>query len=166
MVDLLELSKIDSLENTLREDLNVREMTESILADLGQEIRAKEHKIECEFLIEEIKTSKELIEHIAINLIHNAVKYCPPKSQIKIKWQHDRGFTLFKVKDNGPGIESYHQRRIFERFYRIREGVDSSIAGTGLGLSIVRNSAQRLGGHVDVKSAPGLGSEFICYLPD
>jgi len=166
VVDLLELSKIESLENVKREDLNIKDMTETILSDLGQEIRAKGHTISCEYLIEITKTSKELVEHIMINLIENAIKYCPPGSQIKIKWLHDHGFTLLKVKDNGPGIESYHQRRIFERFYRIREGGDPSIGGTGLGLSIVRNSAQRLGGHVDVKSAPGLGSEFICYLPD
>jgi PAS domain S-box-containing protein len=163
--DLLELSKIDSLELASKESLSTREMTEDIISELQPRMKAKGHHLECQYQVEQVMASKDLLEHVMLNLIENAIKYCPPQSKIIIKWGSANHYTWLSVKDSGPGIESYHQRRIFERFYRVREGV-ASVSGTGLGLSIVRNAMQRQGGHIDLKSAPGLGSEFICYFPE
>jgi two-component system sensor histidine kinase FlrB len=63
------------------------------------------------------------------------------------------------VVDNGKGIDAATQERLFEPFFTTRTD------GTGLGLAIVRGVAEAHRGSVQVKSAPGRGSEFILRLP-
>lgn len=163
--DLLELSKIESAESVLKENLETKVVTDQIIHDLKSNIEEKKHNVSKNFDASLVLTNKDLLEHVMVNLIENAIKYCPESSEIKIKWGQTDQYVFFSVKDNGPGIESYHQGRLFERFYRVRDEKNQHAKGTGLGLSIVRNTMQKLGGSVDVKSAPGLGSEFICYFP-
>jgi two-component system, OmpR family, phosphate regulon sensor histidine kinase PhoR len=164
--DLLELSKIESSEVFVKEKLNIHSITKQVIEDLKNRVSEKKHKVNQIIEVSELNSNKELIEHILVNLLENAIKYCPDSSDIKVQWGAKNGITYLSVKDNGPGIESYHQGRIFERFFRVRDERNQKIKGTGLGLSIVRNCMQKLGGQVDVKSAPGLGSEFICYFPN
>ena len=163
--DLLELSKIESMEVIPKQDMDIPPVTENILAQLQSPIQAKNQKVSVVYDVAQFVCNRELLEHIMINLIENAVKYCPRESNIRLRWGLKKDHVFFSVKDNGPGIESHHQGRLFERFYRIREESTQNIKGTGLGLSIVRHSVQKLGGTVDIKSAPGLGSEFLCYFP-
>lgn len=166
ITDLLELSKIESAENLNQQEIVTEEITGNVLHELKSSINEKGHKISQVFDATLLSTNPDLLEHVLINLIENAIKYCPESSEIKIHWGKSGQNTFLSVKDNGPGIESYHQGRLFERFYRVRDEQTQNTRGTGLGLSIVRNSMQKLGGTVDVKSAPGLGSEFICYFPN
>lgn len=163
--DLLELSKIESAESVEKNALDTIEVTESVLHDIKGRIDEKKQDLFMIYDTKIIQANRELLEHVLINLVENAVKYCPEESNIRIHWGVKDDVTFLSVKDNGPGIESYHQGRLFERFYRIRDEKNQQAKGTGLGLSIVRNALHKLGGHVDVKSAPGLGSEFICYFP-
>jgi signal transduction histidine kinase len=69
------------------------------------------------------------------------------------------------VEDNGPGIESRHLPRLFERFYRVDAGRSRELGGTGLGLSIVKHLVEAMGGRVSVDSTPGVGSTFAFTLP-
>ena len=163
--DLLELSKIESAEIIKKQKLQVSEVTENILFQLQSSIKGKKHNLSTVYNVTELTTNREVLEQIIINLMENAIKYCPDFSDIRLHWGLKDSCVFFSVKDNGPGIESHHQGRLFERFYRVRDESSRKIEGTGLGLSIVRNSMQKLGGTVDVKSVPGLGSEFICYFP-
>lgn len=162
--DLLQLSKIESAEAVKKEKFQVSEITENILLQLQSSIKNKKHQLSTIYDVKELVTNREVLEQIIINLIENAIKYCPDFSNIRLHWGVKNHCVFFSIKDNGPGIESHHQGRLFERFYRVRDERNRKIEGTGLGLSIVRNSMQKLGGTVDVKSVPGLGSEFICYF--
>ncbi|MCB0379233.1 MAG: hypothetical protein KDD33_12140, partial [Bdellovibrionales bacterium] len=119
-----------------------------------------------QYIAEQVFAAPSYLEQILINLIENGIKYCPPKSEIRVQWSETPGGVRLSVKDNGPGIESYHQGRLFERFYRVRDESTLEARGTGLGLSIVRNAMAKMGGYVDVKSVPGLGTEFICEFPN
>ncbi len=163
--DLLQLSKIESTEIQNRIHVDVRALTESVIEDLKGNLDEKHHQLTVKYEVEELLSFPDLIEHVLINLFENAIKYCSPHSDIRIHWGLKDNMVFLSVKDNGPGIESYHQSRIFERFYRIRDDKTQFIKGTGLGLSIVRHALQKLEGGVDLKSAPGMGSEFICYFP-
>ena len=163
--DLLQLSRIESAETISMEFINPLEATESVIHDLQASIKKKKQEFFFSYQVDQVKTNPDFLQHILINLVENAVKYSPSESQIKISWMKKGEFSLLSIKDNGPGIESFHQGRLFERFYRVRDEVNQNQKGTGLGLSIVRNAMQKMGGRVDVKSAPGLGSEFLCYFP-
>ncbi len=163
--DLLQLSKIEATETLAHSEVNIQSLTESIVEDLKSSIEEKKHHLTLKYDFESFDSNPELIEHILTNLLENAIKYCSEGSEIRVHWGMKDKMVSLSVKDNGPGIESYHQARIFERFFRVRDEKTQFIKGTGLGLSIVRHALQKLGGAVDLKSAPGMGSDFICYFP-
>jgi PAS domain S-box-containing protein len=74
--------------------------------------------------------------------------------------------ALVTVEDRGRGIAAEHRERIFERFYRVDDPVNTSRSGTGLGLYIARELARQYGGRVDLRrSRPGAGSRFLLTLP-
>ena len=68
------------------------------------------------------------------------------------------------VRDEGPGIEAYHQERIFDPFYRIDVDMRSGIGGAGLGLFTARKLAEAMHGIIGVRSVPGDGSTFFLEL--
>jgi two-component system sensor histidine kinase SenX3 len=70
------------------------------------------------------------------------------------------------VSDQGLGIATAEQDRIFERFYRIDPARSRATGGTGLGLSIVKHVAANHGGEVTLWSLPGQGSTFTLRLPE
>ena len=99
------------------------------------------------------------------NLLDNAVKYTQDSGLISIILECDRRWVTLKVCDNGLGMSSDHQQRIFERFYRVDKARSQSLGGTGLGLSIVKNIAEKHGGSIEVTSKIGAGSTFTLRLP-
>jgi len=84
----------------------------------------------------------------------------PPGGEITVRTlpPHD-GRVSFEVSDNGPGIASELQERIFTPFFTMREG------GTGLGLALVQRIVQAHQGAVTVESAVGRGTTFRVELP-
>jgi two-component system OmpR family sensor kinase len=68
---------------------------------------------------------------------------------------------VLSVTDGGPGIPAEHVERIFDRFYRV-EGPQAS--GSGLGLAIAKELAERMGGTVELETAPGR-TTFAVTLP-
>ncbi|MEE9320599.1 MAG: phosphate regulon sensor histidine kinase PhoR [Granulosicoccus sp.] len=100
------------------------------------------------------------------NLIVNAAKYSDTGSLIEVSWRlNKKGQPLFRVTDNGPGIEARHIPRLSERFYRVDKGRSRDNGGTGLGLAIVKHVAQRHGGQLLIESTPGEGSTFRIEFP-
>ena len=101
------------------------------------------------------------------NLVTNAIKYSPEKAKITIRvydvLEEER--LMIEVEDDGQGVSAKHQRRLFERFYRVDKARSQSLGGTGLGLSIVKNIAEKHGGSVSVESQLGSGSTFTFRLP-
>ena len=100
------------------------------------------------------------------NLLSNAVRYTPGGGKIETGWRlREDGWGEYFVRDTGPGIAPEHIPRLTERFYRVDRSRSRETGGTGLGLAIVKHVAQRHGGHIDVTSVVGEGSEFVIALP-
>ncbi|NLV47465.1 MAG: PAS domain-containing protein [Clostridiaceae bacterium] len=113
----------------------------------------------------QVKANKNRIKQLLINLTDNAIKYNIDGGQVFLTATRlDNGHISLKVRDTGPGIESEHQDRIFERFYRIDKSRSRALGGTGLGLSIVKHIAQLYHGQATVESSPGEGSTFTVLL--
>ena len=93
------------------------------------------------------------VVQVWVNLLDNALKYSPEKSWIKAWAEQGEGEWIMALQDNGPGIETGQQERIFERFYRGRSGKeDTDVPGSGLGLAICRHILANNCGRIWVQS--------------
>lgn len=98
------------------------------------------------------------------NLVGNSLKYRsdqPP--HIDIRSQTHDGFSTFRISDNGVGIASEHQERVFDAFQRLH---GRELSGTGLGLATCKRICERYGGRIWVEShGVGQGATFCFTLP-
>jgi signal transduction histidine kinase len=95
------------------------------------------------------------------NLLDNAIKFVPPGKipEIEISAREENGKYLFRVSDNGIGIDIKFHNRIFAIFQRLH--TRSEYPGTGIGLAVCKKIVERHGGEIWLESEPGKGSSFI-----
>lgn len=102
------------------------------------------------------------------NLIGNAIKYTPRGGKVDViartSPQTSRRGIVVIVRDTGIGIPEKDLPRIFERFYQVDKARGPK-RGTGLGLAITNEIVLAHGGHIDVQSTPGEGTQFTMWLP-
>jgi signal transduction histidine kinase len=107
------------------------------------------------------------IERALNNILSNAIKYSHEGGRIKVRAELARNadYVEVAVEDQGIGIPEEHQKRIFERFYRV-ENDTHTVKGTGLGLHLVQITIEKHHqGKIFVKSKPAEGSTFSFWLP-
>ncbi|MDL2255023.1 HAMP domain-containing histidine kinase [Parabacteroides sp. OttesenSCG-928-K15] len=110
-------------------------------------------------------TDKTHLYNAINNLIDNAVKYGNKEQcEIHIKALSEQEYIRISITDNGPGISTVHQSRIFDRFYRIPSGNLHNVKGHGLGLYYVKDMMKKQGGDVTVESEVNKGTTFHLYL--
>jgi signal transduction histidine kinase len=128
-------------------------------------------------LPEQIVSDRRRIEQILNNLLGNAIKFTE-HGQVSLRFvrplpdvvlatgdaAHDATLAI-EIEDTGAGIPGEHHGRIFAAFEQLDASADRRYGGTGLGLSIARELALLLGGEIHLRSTPGRGSVFTCYLP-
>lgn len=106
----------------------------------------------------------ERVRQIALNLVHNAVKYTE-RGEVRVSVACDPDRWVLAVADTGAGIAPELQAAVFEPFRQGGADGTTQRGGVGLGLYIAREMAQRMGGALTVKSQPGQGSTFTLTLP-
>ncbi|NUP75778.1 MAG: two-component sensor histidine kinase [Sinomonas sp.] len=107
----------------------------------------------------------DLLVNAFRNLIDNAIRYSPENTKVGIGIRDKDGLVSVSVADQGEGLRSEDQDRVFERFYRVDAARSRQTGGTGLGLSIVKHVVENHGGEVTVWSQLGKGSTFTVRLP-
>ena len=103
--------------------------------------------------------------NVLSNLIENAIKYSSVKVTIDIKIAQDKRKIYISVKDNGIGIPTVEQDKVFTKFYRANNIPDKSIPGIGLGLSYVKLITEAHQGTVSLKSQVGEGTTVTISIP-
>jgi len=111
-----------------------------------------------------VLADKHHLMNVIYNIIDNAIKYGNKPNIIISTEKHGHEGKL-RIKDNGPGIEKKHLKRIFDKFYRIPSDRILNIKGFGLGLNYVKHIVDAHGWNVEVNSELGAGSEFLIILP-
>jgi signal transduction histidine kinase len=86
-----------------------------------------------------------------------------PKGQIKVGCTEEKGFWVFSVCDNGPGIESKYFEKIFKIFQTL--STRDEVEAIGMGLPLTKKIVELYGGRIWVQSEPGQGSTFYFTLP-
>lgn len=130
------------------------------LSTLDTMLRKKDIRIVEKRELEDVRVlaEEEGLEDVFRNLVENAVKFGPAQQTITIGATREGDTVSIYVQDQGPGIPSPQQGRIFERFYRGQSGPSSKDGSAGLGLSICRNMLERYHGVITVQSPPQDGT--------
>jgi len=102
------------------------------------------------------------IRMVFLNLIQNAHHAMPAGGTLTARLARQDGRAVIEIADTGIGMSAEHVAQIFDPFFSRRA---DGVAGTGLGLTIVRSFVERMGGDIEVESAPNAGSCFRVKLP-
>ena len=106
---------------------------------------------------------QDLMQHLWLNLMGNAVKYTPKGGSISVTLKNEPSSLTVVVADTGRGIAKEDLDKIFDKYYQTDKS--HSKQGLGLGLSISKRIVELCGGEISVKSALGEGSSFKVVLP-
>jgi two-component system phosphate regulon sensor histidine kinase PhoR len=117
-----------------------------------------------------VLADSDALQQVFGNLVENATKYGRSGGKLRLgarrrKVSPTEQQVEFYVQDFGQGVPFEHQRRIFERFYRVDKARSRESGGTGLGLSIARHIVNAHGGDIRVESELGRGATFVFALP-
>lgn len=164
--DLLDLARLDSNSLYFRQESIILNDLVIEIANMGEKFSDRTIEIEAEQPKISLRTDRDRLAQVLINLIDNAVKYSSPEDAIIVKLMQTEEQTEIQIIDRGCGIALQHQARIFERFYRVDEARARSTGGVGLGLAIVKSLVEGMKGQVTVWSKPNEGSIFTITLPN
>jgi signal transduction histidine kinase/HAMP domain-containing protein len=162
--DLLDVSRISAGKLTLnRENFNFGEMAEEVISHYSSQMK-EAHTILTSEIDKTITCTADKVrmEQVLINLLTNAVKYAPMKP-VHIRVSRNGNNARLEVIDQGQGISYENQKRIFDRFERVRD--KNNIGGLGLGLYICRQIVEAHNGSISVVSEPEKGSIFTVEIP-
>jgi len=104
------------------------------------------------------------IEQVIVNFLTNAIKYSPGTNEVLLNVRLQNNELYIGVKDYGIGMQPEQLKRVFEKFYRVEE-TSHRFQGLGIGLYISSEIIKRHGGHINVDSIYGEGSEFYFTIP-
>jgi signal transduction histidine kinase len=149
-------------------DISVSELIVSIADSFKHEADRKNIHIEIDNKLSErtFVTDPEKLKLIFSNLLSNAIKYSLHNERIDLRLEYSGNNLVGTISDNGIGINKSNREEIYDRFKRIDDQISSLNIGQGLGLSIVKSLVELFGGSIEMKSEPGLGTEFIVRIPE
>ncbi len=147
------------------EVLNVLEECRQILTLLQPLAEAKGITLETDFPPElpALNADPLLFRRVLENLLENAIKYSPDRSEVRLEVRVEDPAIRFAVSDQGPGIAAADLDHLFEIFYRGQREGDTQ--GFGLGLATVKRIIDAHGGRIWVNTTPGRGCTFFFTFP-
>ena len=167
--DILDFSRLDSNAKIEKSENDISQLVDSCVSQV--EVLLKENNLKIDVQKDNevplLMFNYDAIARALTNYLSNAIKYAPQDSTITVKLfnEVDKNQVTVTVKDEGCGIAPEHQKKVFERFFRV-ENKTHSVKGTGLGLHLVKTTIEKHHyGNVFVQSQVGQGSTFGFSLP-
>ncbi|MEG2413043.1 MAG: ATP-binding protein [Clostridia bacterium] len=155
--DMLRLSNLENKVELEKSKVDVASVAQDVISTLQP--LAKEKNITVATSGQgSVFAEQEHIYDLVKNLVENAIKYNNVGGKVDVKIAEGRNNLTIEVSDNGIGIDSKHQARIFERFYRVEKSRSRETGGTGLGLAIVKHIAELYKAELSIKSKVGVGT--------
>lgn len=165
--NVLDMSKIEAGDIELIEkDYSPHEMLDHVIK--LSEFKMKEKNLELKVKIAPDLPSKLLgdkanVQKVILNILTNAMKYTDEGYvllEVNCINTNDLSKIILSVEDTGRGIKKEHVDKLFNKFSRLEEDVNTTIEGTGLGLAITKHILELMGGSITVQSIYGQGSKF------
>jgi len=164
--DVLDLARIESgMVDLAPETLVWSDVVSDVLGLMAPLARTRNVSLRPGDLSCTVVADRQRLRQVLMNLVSNAIKYNRPGGYVDIEARNLPGWRVLAVQDSGRGLSSAQLDALFEPFNRLgveREGIE----GTGIGLSIARQLVSHMGGRIEVRSTPGVGSVFEVWLPD
>lgn len=145
----------------------VNDVVESVLVIYRYQFEQLKFRVETSLAkqLPPLMIDDEAIAEALHNLVDNAIKYSNEEKYLRIETTANGGNVVITVQDRGIGIPHEHHAKIFEKFYRVSQGLVHTAKGSGLGLAIVRHIVQSHGGKISLTSEPHRGTTFTIALP-
>jgi HAMP domain-containing protein/CheY-like chemotaxis protein len=180
--DILDLSKIESGTVTVdAEEIAFANLLDMVARPFRHEAETRQLSFELSLdpnLGRSLTTDSKRLQQVLKNLLSNSFKFTAQGgvrlkvAQVQSGWsaehpvlQQAPTVVAFEVSDTGIGIPQEKQKVIFEAFMQADASTSRKYGGTGLGLAISRELSNLLGGEIQLRSAPNMGSTFTLYLP-
>ncbi len=112
-----------------------------------------------------VSVDPELFPRAVYNLLHNALKYSPPRGVVSLSVAFGENEFKVEINDTGVGIAPEHISRLFQKYYRVEGADQTSRRGSGLGLYFCRLVVEAHGGAISVSSAVGRGTTVAFTIP-
>lgn len=164
--DIMKLSQLDEEEGLPQmEEVDLYEIAQDVADSLHPVAEKAEVNLSITGEPANIRGVYRLLHEMVYNLCDNAIKYNYPGGRVDVSVESSVREVVLTVADTGIGIPAEHQKRVFERFYRVDKSHSKEIGGTGLGLSIVKHAAQYHGANVELESEEGAGTTVRLRFP-
>ncbi|MGV3587573.1 MAG: CHASE domain-containing protein [Adhaeribacter sp.] len=162
IVDLTNITRVQKEVNQSQVNLSFAEVLADVKQDIQSMITESGACFKIDFAVPEIIYARKNLRSILYNLVSNAIKYRAPerKPQILVSTSQEGEYITLTVSDNGLGIRTDQQHKLFSMFRRVHTHVE----GSGIGLYIVKRIVENNGGYVAVESQEGKGSTFKVFF--
>ena len=170
--NILDINKIES------EHMDIVEKEYNCKEEISKTAKMTSTRIEDKPIEFEVKMAEDIpdiligdkhhVKEIVNNLLTNAIKYTEKgKITLTVKCinKADISRLIISVQDTGRGIKKENIKKLFTKFQRLDEDMNTTIEGTGLGLAITKSLVNLMHGTINVQSHFGTGSLFVVNLP-
>lgn len=162
--DLLTFSRVTTKLSVLR-PIDLNEVLQNTVSDLQERIKKEKGKVVLEPHLPTVMADETHMRQLFQNLISNALKFHPddraPVVNVSATANDDE--HIITVKDNGIGIDSKYDKKIFAVFQRLNS--KQAYEGTGIGLAVCKKIVERYGGTIEIESTLNVGTTFKITLP-
>jgi PAS domain S-box-containing protein len=161
--DFLSLTRLEEGKinlNTQRFELSA--LIDEVVSDM--QLLTSVHTIEIKKCSVYVLADKDKIGQVLTNLLNNAIKYSPNGGTISVGCSTENNKVTVSVSDEGVGISSENQKKLFNRFYRVYNKQVHTVSGFGIGLYLVSELLRYHDSHIEVESEEGRGSTFSFSL--
>jgi len=164
---IIDLSAVESGHMVVKsESLTAEQVIDDCRAILEALAREREHSLNLHVdTAAAILGDRRLLRQVIINLTSNAAKYTKKGGQIDVSVEDRDGSVVFRVRDNGIGMEPADIERALQPFTRLGDPMRAEVGGSGIGLALVKRLVEAMQGSLVITSALGIGTTVEVQLP-
>lgn len=156
-------------ETRRREICRLVDLVEGMYDEMGQQAHDRAINLDVKVSDEcgkvNVLVDREQFLRVLVNLVENAIKFSEEGKCVEVRSLCNEQNVTIVVQDWGVGIPPEIHHRVFDRFFRGKQGGMAHVSGTGLGLSLVKSVVENHDGRVWFESKPGEGSTFFVRIP-
>ena len=166
--NMLDVQRMDSTNLPMK--MEAVHISNAVYGAMDQvELLIKQYNVKIEIDVDEglfVKSDRDILIRILVNLFTNALKNSPDDSCIKVSsWHKQKGSVTLSIKDHGKGIPEVYREKIFDKFVQVISLKSGSARATGLGLAFCKLSIESMLGEIWVEDSSSKGTNICFSLP-